>query len=176
MKNSFGLGSRFGVGAELLFALVLLSCQPSSLVASLDAVISAAEIALPVIGSAAGLSPQTQAQIVSYLHLVDAATIQAADILAGVGTSAEKAAKIIGVFSAIAQGCNCIPPGTPQTVVAVVNAVVQAVAKFLGNFQSSKMAAAKPVSTKVTATDLAGLANIRNRAEKNAANLKAFGK
>jgi hypothetical protein len=84
--------------------------------------------------------------------------------------------QIVQLFAGIAAGCNCIPPGTPQQVVAVVNAVVQAVLNFLTNFHTVGIAASAPVKIKISASDRTKLASIRTRAEKNLANLKGVKK
>jgi hypothetical protein len=157
----------------LILALCTAGCQTSTIISTLENVVSAAEIAIPVIGAATGLSSATSALIVSYLQEVNIATAQAATILAGTGTSAQKAAQIAQAFAAIAAGCNCVPPGTPQEVVAVVNAVAQAVLQFLTNFPSTP---ATPPVVKVTAANRTALALIRTRSEKNAANLKGVKK
>jgi len=165
MKTALGL-AHIIVIAGMVFALLILSaCQPSTLVSALEGVIAAAEIAVPVIGSAVGLPPQTQAAIVAYLQLVDAAAVKASTILAGTGTSAEKSTRIIAAFANITEGCNCIPAGTPQTVVNMVNVVAQAVGKFIGNFQHQGILPTKPVVVKVGGQDRAALAKIRHRAE-----------
>ncbi len=157
----------------LILALCTAGCQTSTVISTLENVVSAAEIAIPVIGAATGLSPATSALIVSYLQEVNIATAQAATILAGTGTSAQKAAEIAKAFASIAAGCNCVPPGTPQEVVAVVNAVAQAVLQFLTNFPPTP---APPPAVKVSATDRIALANIRTRSEKNMGNLKGVKK
>ncbi len=157
----------------LILALVTTGCQPSTVIATLEGVVSAAEIAIPVIGAATGLNPATSAKIVTYLQEVNIATAQASTILAGTGTSAQKAAQIAKAFAAIAAGCNCIPAGTPQEVVTVVNAVAQAVLQFLTNFPATP---APPPAVKVTAANRTALANIRTRAESNAAKLKGVKK
>ncbi len=174
MKKCLGLGRTACFGAMLVFALVMSACKPSTLVSSLGAVLSAAEFALPVIASAAGIPPQVTAAIVSYLQLVDAATAQASTILAGPGTSAEKSAAIIAAFANLAQGCNCLPAGTPQEIVKVLDGVAQAIAKFLVNFSSKGiLPTAKAAPIKVSVSDRAALADIRNRAEQHAAKVKA---
>jgi hypothetical protein len=162
----------------LILAILTVGCQTSTVISTLENVVSAAEIAIPVIGAATGLSAQTSTLIVSYLQEVNIATAQAATILAGTGTSSQKAAQIAQAFAAIAAGCNCVPPGTPQEVVAVVNAVAQAILQFLTNFQTAAPGAAamKVPSLKLTAADRMTLANIRSRSEKNAANLKGVKK
>jgi hypothetical protein len=160
----------------LILALLTVGCQTSTVISTLEGVVSAAEIAIPVIGAATGLNPATATQIVAYLQQVNIATAQAATILAGTGTSAQKAAQIVQLFAGIAAGCNCIPPGTPQQVVAVVNAVVQAVLNFLTNFHTAGVASATPVKIKISASDRTKLTSIRVRAEQNAANLKGVKK
>ncbi len=164
------------VGAVLVLAIFLQACQPSTLISSLEAVVTAAEIAIPVIGAAAGLPPATVAGIVTYLQLVDQATVQASNILAGPGTSAQKAAQILAAFASIASGCNCIPAGTPAVVVAVVEAVIQAVAKFLGNFNPKALTAADQPTIKISGRDRAALAKIRTRAEQNLSKLQGLKK
>jgi hypothetical protein len=162
--------------AFLILVLLTSACQQSTIIATLEGVVSAAEIAIPVIGAATGLNPATSAAIVSYLQQVNIATAQAATILAGTGSSAQKAAQIVQLFAGIAAGCNCIPPGTPQQVVAVVNLVVQAVVNFLANFHPVGVASTAPVKIKITAGDRTKLASIRTRSEKNLANLKGVKK
>jgi hypothetical protein len=157
----------------VLLALFLVACQQSTVIATLENVVSAAEIAIPVIGAATGLNPATTAAIVSYLQQVNIATAEAATILAGAGTSAQKAAQIIQAFAKIAAGCNCVPPGTPQEIVAVVNAVAQAVLQFLTNFPPTP---APPPVVKVSAGDRTKLTSIRTRAEANMAQLKGVRK
>ncbi len=88
----------------------------------------------------------------------------------------EKSAQIVQLFGNIALGCNCVPPGTPQEIVTVVNAVAQAVSQFLTNFPAQSAlktaALAKPVTIKISASDQTKLTGILNRAEANLAKLK----
>ncbi len=158
--------------AVMIGLLVLASCQPSTLVSSLEGVVAAAEVAVPVIGAAAGIPAPALAAIVTYLRLVDAAAGQASTILAGAGTAAEKSAQIVAVFSNITAGCNCIPAGTPAAVVSVINAVTGAVASFISHFASKGILAAQTVEVKVTPRDRVALSKIRLRAEENTAKLK----
>jgi hypothetical protein len=152
-------------------AALLSSCQPSTLVQSLEGVITAAEVALPVIGAAAGLPPGVLVAIVAYLRLVSAAAAQASTILAGPGSSAEKSAQIVAAFGNLAAGCNCLPAGVPSAVLSVINAVVASVVSFLTPFLSRGLMASKPVAVKVSPADRAALAKIRARCEANAAKL-----
>lgn len=162
----------------LILALVTVGCQTSTVISTLEGVVAAAEIAIPVIGAATGLSAATSAKIVTYLQEVNIATAQASTILAGAGTSAQKAAEIAKAFSAVAMGCQCVPAGTPQEVVSVVNAVAQAVLQFLTNFPATVPGAAsvKWPSLKLGAADRIALANIRSRSLQNEAKLKGVKK
>ena len=163
----------FPIGV-LILVLLLAGCQTSTVISSLESAVSAAEIAIPVIGAATGLNAKTSALIMAYLQQVNVATAEAATILANTSlTSAQKTAEIIKAFAGIAAGCNCVPPGTPQEVVAVVNAVAQAVLNFLTNFQP---APAPPVAVKVSAADATKLASLRARSEANITKLKVVRK
>lgn len=165
--------SRVGIVLLVCAGIVLNGCQPSTVISTLEAVVSSAEIALPVIGAAVGLSPQVSAQIVQYLQAVDAAVIQASGILSGPGTSADKATRIAQAFVSVAQGCNCVPAGTPTAVVQVVDAVVKAIARFLTNVTPpSGPSARAAVTIKVSRSDRAALTDIRNRAEQQLTKLK----
>ena len=156
----------------LILALLTVGCQTSTVISTLEGVVSAAEIAIPVIGAATGLNPATATQIVAYLQQVNIATAQAATILAGPGSSAQKAASIVIAFAGVSKGCNCLPAGTPQEIITVVNAVAQAVLQFLTNFPPTT-----PVpAVKVSSANRIALGNIRTRAESNAANLKGVKK
>lgn len=163
------------IASAAVFASVILStgCQQSTVIATLEDAVSAAEIAIPVIGAATHLNPATSAAIVLYLEQVNIATAKASNILQGTGSTAQKSAEIIQAFAKVAAGCNCIPAGTPAEVVAVVNAVAAAVVKFLENFPPAK---ATPPHVKLTPAATAALANIRTRSEKNVASLKGVKK
>ena len=157
----------------LIVALLMAGCKSSTIISSLEAAVTAAEIAIPVIGAATGLNPNTSAAIVTYLQQVNIAAAQAATILAGAGSSAQKAAQIVQAFAKIAAGCNCVPPGTPQEVVSVVNAVAQAVLNFISNFPVTP---APPPVIKVSPESRAKLASIRLRAEVNTLKLQGVHK
>jgi hypothetical protein len=153
-------------------ALVVTGCQPSTVISTLEAVVASAEVALPVIAAATGLSHQVAAQIVAYLQMVDTTIMQASVILAGPGTGPDKAARIVEAFAGIAAGCNCVPPGTPQTVIAVVDAVAKAVARFLSNFAATQPVAKAVPAIKISRSDRAALTDIRQRAEQQLTKLK----
>jgi len=158
----------------VILLLALTGCSPGPLIGSLEAVVIAAEAAIPIIAAAAGLPPQTTALIIGFLDLVLKAADQATTILAGPGTTAEKSAAIIAAFSSLAQGCNCLPAGTPQVVVNVIDAVAKAIAQFLTHFAPKQgvTGAAIPATIKIGRADRAALAKILTRAEQNMSKLK----
>jgi hypothetical protein len=160
------------LASVLILALLASACTSSQIVTTLDAVVSAAEIAIPIIGTAAGLPPAISNLIVTYLAEVSTATGQAATILAGPGTSAQKTAQIIAAFAQVASGLT-LPPGTPAQVVTVVNAVVQAVLQFLSNFPVSPAMVAAPV-IKLNASDVKKLAGLKTRSDANLAKLQGM--
>lgn len=150
--------NRISLASVAIVALALISCSSSQIIATLEDVVTAAEIAVTVIGAATGLPANTSAQIVTYLQAVSTATGQASVILAGAGTSAEKAARIVAAFARIA-ALN-LPAGTPAQIVAVVRGVGQAVATFLLNFPSN----AAP-TVPVSATARLQLSNLKLRSD-----------
>lgn len=157
----------------LIVVLFLTACQTSTIVAALDAVVAAAEIALPLAGAAAGLPPQVSAAIGQYLRLVNLAADQATLILAGPGTAAEKSAAVVAAFSELAAGCGCLPAGTPQLVVSAIGAVARAIARFLAQLATpAGFTAANAPVIKVSRADRSALAKIRARAEANLENLE----
>lgn len=153
---------RYVLAGAVLLGLV--ACSSSQLISTLRAVVIAAEIALPIIGQASGAPPFTIAAINRYLQGVGKATAEAADILAGAGSSAEKSARIVQSFSGVAVGCQCLGPGTPSQIAGVVNAVAQAVVRFLANFPRTE-GVAFPSAIEVGPNDNKELAEIRQRSE-----------
>ena len=156
----------------LAACLLFSSCQPSTVVTTLEGVIAAAEIAIPVIGAATGLPPQTSSLIVTYLQDVSTATGQASTILSGPGTATEKAAQILQVFSKITAGIQ-LPPGTPPEVQAVLTGVMQAIATFLSNVGAQPVPAIKARFSEV---DKGRLSSIRVRANQTMGRLSAMKK
>jgi hypothetical protein len=157
----------------LILLLLTAGCQTSTLVSTLEAIVSAAEVALPVIGAAVGLPPALLAPIVGYLEAVNVAAAEAATILASTETSAQKAVDIAKAFAGVAAGCNCIPPGTPAEIVSVINAVANAIGNFLANFQHPPSPAP---AIKISSADRAALSSIRTRALANLDKVKGLRK
>lgn len=145
--------------------LSLVGCSPSQVLTTLRAVVASAEYAVSIVGPAAGVPAATLEAINRYLVAVGKATAEAADILAGTGTAAEKSALIVKVFAGVVAGCNCIPAGTPSQIVGVINAVVLAVANFLRLFPSGANARAPLPKVDVDSGARKQLAEIRLRSE-----------
>lgn len=140
----------------LVLLLALVGCNTSPL-AYLDLAVGALEVALPLIGPAAGLPPDVVAQVGSYLAGVSQAATQASDILAGPGTDAQKSAQILAAFAGIAEP---IVPVQYQAIVSAVQQVALYVAKFIASIPAASPTAATPLS----ASSQAKLKTIRARA------------
>lgn len=143
--------------------LALVGCSPSQVLTTLRAVVASAEYAVSIIGPAAGVPAATLEAINRYLVAVGKATAEAADILASAGTAAEKSALIVKAFAGI--GMVWAGGGTPAQIVAVVNAVAQAVANFLRLFPSGANARAPLSKVDVGSGARKQLAEIRLRSE-----------
>ncbi len=138
-------------------------CSSSTVIGDLDLVVTGVEAVFPTIAGIAGLPPAVVSQVSMYLAAVSSASAQASDILAGSGTTAQKAAQIVALFANIA--APLLPAGTPQVIISAINSVVQAVVKFLANFQGSKVTASRAqTSAPVSDSDAAKLRTIKTRA------------
>ena len=154
----------------LLAVLLMVGCTSSQVISTLESVVSAAEVAIPVIGAATNTPPATINLIVTYLQGVSTASGKASVILSGTGTTAEKSALIVQAFAQVAAGMN-LPAGTPTEIVTVINAVAQAVVNFLAQFP-----AGSPPAINITAPDYATLSNLKIRSDANVSKLKGMKK
>lgn len=165
----------------LVAALLLMGCQASQFVSNLDRVVSTASAVLPVLSATSNLSPETTRQILAYLALVHQASVQAALILASNDTLIVKNLKVAAAFASIANGCNCLPAGTPQNVLVVVQGVVAAVQLFLANFSSPSPSPGAPgvippANIKVTGIDRGRLKTIGDKAQAELLKVHSFHK
>lgn len=163
----------------IVLLLATLACQQSSVITSLEAAVAAAEVAIPVIGQATGLPPQTQALIVTYLQAVSAATSQAATILAETQpwTSTQKATQILQVFVKVDAGIT-LPVGVPAEVQSVLNGVATAVATFLENFKGTPANGSQfpQRAVKIPASSKSKLVSLKARSDVNLAKSMAMRK
>ena len=118
----------------VLSSLLLTSCGVS-LTTSLDLVVSAADVAVTTLQQSGQVSPATAASITNYLNEVTSFVDFTTTELASTDSGATKAAKISQEASMIATPQ--LPTGTATVIVTVVNAVLQDVASFLSNVNST---------------------------------------
>jgi len=167
---------RRSIALVLVAVLSLAACQSSTLVSSLEAVIRAAEFALPVIAAEKQWPPEAQAKGIAYLQLVDAAIVQTSAILSD-ASIALKPEKVLALWASLVAGCNCLPAGTPSEIAAVLGSVGQAVSGFLENFLQGSMKrktlAGLPVVV-ISRRDASALSKIRTRAEQNLSKLQGL--
>lgn len=129
--------------ALLIAALATLTgCNSNQAIANLQLAVEAADIAFSAVASSAGLPAATQTAVSNYLTAADQALSQASQILAGPGTAAEKAARLTATFAQVASPL--LPAGTPQTVVNAVQAVSNAIARFLSQVGAAQGMPATP--------------------------------
>ena len=116
------------IGIVILALCLILSGCSTTAIDILNLAVGALEVALPLIGPAAGIDPGTLAAVSGYLGGVSQAITEASSILAGTGTDAQKAAAIAAAFAGIAKPL--VPPQY-SALAAAVEQVAQYVAQFL---------------------------------------------
>lgn len=123
----------------IIVALAILSltaCSGNQVTTTLQLVVVAAEAAVDTLGSTGSISQDVVQQIDGYLLATSDGVQFATDELASTDAPAVKASKIAQKFAGIT--APNLPPGTPQTVLAVVSAVSKAVLTFLSTVQQSQ--------------------------------------
>ena len=164
---------RAALAAILILAVSLMSCGPLNY---LQLAVGALEVALPLVGPAAGVDPQTVTAVENYAAAASDFITKAIDIEAGLGTAAQKAAQI-----AIAAG-NIVKevPNVPAKYAALATAVSQ-VAQYIFDYldglptPATAHAVGGP-SVKLSASDLKKGAEIRARAQAIHAKVTAKGR
>lgn len=164
--------------SSILMALsVLLTSCGISVTNTLQLVIAAAEAALGALG---------QTTYLGWLKAISQAVSAAATELMSADSSAVKAEKIISAFLAIA--APILPPGTSQTIVDVIQTVLNAVAGFLASIAPAAppptaaaaarvtgkavKPAAVPKQINISASDQQTLSDIKRRADSLASQIK----
>lgn len=153
-------------------SLVMGACAPSTLIGSLHLAVDTVAAALPVIGGMIGAPADVVSKVETYLSDTNTALSSAAEIIAGPGTSAEKAAKIAAAFAAIP-----IPDVSPQygALAQLVVDVAGRVASFLANLpQNNRSVRSLPAAGKLSNAERNELDRCRETAAQNAAKLRAI--
>jgi len=163
----------FAAATLVVVAAVAFSgCGTNQVITNLELAVDAVQVALPLIGPAAGLPADLQGQIQTYLGATSQAIGKASDILSGPGDDAAKAAQITAAFAGIAAP---IVPVKYQGIATAVQQVAVLVSKFLAGLPSPStqpIAVRAPGShpivpgqtTKLSASDLSRLAAIKQKA------------
>jgi hypothetical protein len=128
MKITLGR-TRSAVIAFTLLAVLLAACTSNQIITSITLVVDAAEVALPIITNAAGVSPTLITQLESYLAAVGQALATTTDILAKNEPPAQQYADITAAFANVA--LPVLPAGLPAAIVSAVSKVAALVSKFL---------------------------------------------
>jgi hypothetical protein len=139
-----------------IFALCLLSCgQQSQVTITLQAVLAAAQVVIPLIP---GVSPQWQTQLRTYLSAVSDGVSQTTVILASNDAPSVQASKILMMFRSIA--VPVLSPSTPPKVMIAISAVVEAVQAFLAVVAPIAKAVTSQQRLTLTPGDLSALPKI----------------
>ena len=157
-----------------LLILSLVGCTPSQVVSDLQIALDAITVALPVLGTLTGVPADVVTAVISYSAATNQALGQAATILDGPGTDAEKAAAIAAAFAGIATP---LVPAQYTALATLVGTIAGDVAVFLASVpalgtQMAREAAAKsPHATKWSMDERIKLSRAHNVASDNAAKL-----
>lgn len=152
------------IAAILTLSLIGCGTNPIDI---LNLAVGALEVALPLIGPAAGVDPAITSAVETYLGSASQAITQASDILSSPGlTDAQKEAAITAAFAGIAA------PIVPAKYAALASAIQQ-VAQYIGKFLATLPAptAAHAMTEAATtvhvpgSSDMAKLRGIKARAE-----------
>lgn len=131
--------------AIVLMSLLMTGCSATQVTTTISLVVTSAQATFPLVAQEAKLDSTTTTQINGYLTGLQACVVQVNVIEAGTDTNAVKAAKIVAAFAAVTKPN--LPPGTPQTVAAIVDTVATAAEAFLVQFQPTSVTTLKLVST-----------------------------
>jgi hypothetical protein len=146
----------------LLFCFgFLVGCGTSQVVSTLDAVVASAQAAVSVLGAAGQIPPGTVALIDTYLKAVSQAAMFASTEINSSDSTAVRITKIVQQFAMIT--APNLPAGTAQNIVAVIQAVTQAIASFLTNLQP--VGVGTTASIRFSKSDLARLGAIHTKAQ-----------
>ena len=118
----------------IVLSLIAVACDGTALTA-LEAVITAAQVAIPALSATGAIPAATATLIVNYLDTVNTAVGQTATELATADTAAQKATKIAGFFATAVKPA--LPAGTPQNVVSIIQAVDIAITALLTSIGAS---------------------------------------
>jgi len=150
-------------------ALITAGCSQNQIVASVDATITAVELALPL------LSGTVPAEVLTYVGTwLNGAADALNHVVAEVNSpdpAGVQAAKIASLLAAYTEPK--LPPGTPQAIATAVQAIAGKIADIIASFPKTATAAnqAKP---KLTSKESAALAQMPARLHAIKERLKAY--
>jgi hypothetical protein len=147
--------------AATLAAILILCAAGCGALDYLQLAVGAAEIALPLIGPAAGVDQATVTAVSNYLAATSQAITQAIDIENGTGTDAQKATQIVAAFAGIAAP---IVPAKYQALANAIQQVAQYIAKYLATLPVPSSATASK-TTALSSAEKTKASQIRARAQ-----------
>jgi hypothetical protein len=166
--------SRHYAAIAALLILSLVGCTTSQVVSDLQIALDAITVALPILGTLTGVPADVSTAVTNYATAANQALGQAATILDGPGTDAEKAAAIAAAFAGIAAP---VVPAQYAALAQLVGTIAAEVAAFLGSVpglgtaQERASAAKSPHTTKWSLDERIKLSRAHSVAQDNAAKL-----
>jgi hypothetical protein len=122
----------------VMSTLLLLVACTATVTTTISAVVTSAQITFPTIALQAQLDPATTATVNAWLAAEQVAIQETASIQSSSMTPAVQNAAIVAAFAVATEPV--LKPGTPATVVAIVDTVATATAVFLSAYSVSSPA------------------------------------
>lgn len=115
--------------------LILLGCTTSTVITDLQVALDAVTVALPVLAGLTGVPADVSTAVTNYVAAANEALGQAATILDGPDTDAEKAAAVAAAFAGVAAP---VVPSQYAVLASLVQTIAQDVAAFLASVPSTQ--------------------------------------
>lgn len=140
MKN-LSIAAKSLLGCAIL---LLAACSMSTVTTILTTITAAAEVAVPIIAQAGGLSPVVTTEIMDYLHSVSTAVTETTVELQSADTPVVRAEKIGAIWAGVVLN-PAILQSLPPNIRGIVQSVAVAVQNFLTHFGKAR-ASTSPTS------------------------------
>ncbi len=165
---------RFLSSAGIVLCLALIGCTAGTLVNTLNLIVDAAEVALPLLTTLAGVPASITTPALAWLSAVTTVVPEVTAELASTDSSVVKAQKITADFQSVING-PAFTGSVPPRVAAIVQTVTAAISVFLSELAQTSTTplatAAQPY--RLTAGDRHVLSGIVSRANSLHAKIEA---
>ena len=138
---------RLAVVLVIGVCLAMVGCTQSQVISDMDIALSAAQVAIPIVAGAAGLSAAQTAQILTWIQAAVKALGSVSNRLSVGGTTAEISAGITADLASVVAAAPYLQ-GLPASIATVVGALAGDLQNVLTTYgmKSSLMAASRPAA------------------------------